>query len=144
MLFPTQSRPLSSLRALHRKWRSHGGAGANRPPANDSLQSRLIEVVRQTWYLGFTSFGGPPVHFQIFHARFVEKEKWVDEQTYQELFAICQGLPGPASTKMLFCLALLHAGFIPALVTFFLWWYASSYHVAGAAEYCIVCMLIEW
>lgn len=39
----------------------------------------------RTWDLGFTAFGGPPVHFQILHARFVEgqggKEKWVDEQT---------------------------------------------------------------
>ncbi|PLB52303.1 hypothetical protein P170DRAFT_453733 [Aspergillus steynii IBT 23096] len=114
MLLPTRSRPIASLRALHRSWRSHAGA-------TDPLLGRLGEVVRHTWYLGFTSFGGPPVHFQIFHARFVEQEKWVDEQTYQELFAICQGLPGPASTKMLFCLALLHAGFIPALLVFVLW-----------------------
>jgi chromate transport protein ChrA len=40
---------------------------------------------------------------------------------YQELFAVCQALPGPASTKMLFCIALLHAGFIPAVFVFFLW-----------------------
>jgi len=49
------------------------------------------------------------------------KEKWVDEQTYQELFAICQGLPGPGSTKMLFCLTLLHAGFVPAVFAFLIW-----------------------
>ncbi|KOC07233.1 hypothetical protein AFLA70_580g000500 [Aspergillus flavus AF70] len=120
MLLLTWSRIASSLRALNQTWRSH--AGATSPSrAEGSLFSRLSEVIRYTWYLGFTSFGGPPVHFQIFHAQFVEKEKWVDEQTYQELFAICQGLPGPGSTKMLFCLALLHAGFIPALLAFFLW-----------------------
>ncbi|KAL4756885.1 putative chromate ion transporter [Aspergillus foveolatus] len=120
MLLLTRSRLASSLRTLNRTWRSH--AAATSPARTEEpLFSRLSEVVRHTWYLGFTSFGGPPVHFQIFHARFVEKEKWVDEQTYQELFAICQGLPGPGSTKMLFCLALLHAGFIPALLAFFLW-----------------------
>ncbi|OJJ51930.1 hypothetical protein ASPSYDRAFT_96054 [Aspergillus sydowii CBS 593.65] len=120
MLLLTRSRLVSSLRALNRKWRSHAGATES-AYAKVPLLGRLSEVVRHTWYLGFTSFGGPPVHFQIFYARFVEKEKWVDEQTYQELFAICQGLPGPGSTKMLFCLALLHAGFIPALIAFFLW-----------------------
>ncbi|RDH19789.1 hypothetical protein M747DRAFT_342065 [Aspergillus niger ATCC 13496] len=105
MLLLTHSRPISSLRALHRSWRSHAGA-TDPARAEEPLLERLGEVVRHTWYLGFTSFGGPPVHFQIFHARFVEQEKWVDEQTYQELFAICQGLPGPGSTKMLFCLTL--------------------------------------
>ena len=45
------------------------------------MLGRLGEAIRHTWYLGFTSFGGPPVHFQIFHTRFVEQEKWVDEQT---------------------------------------------------------------
>ncbi|KAE8372496.1 chromate transporter-domain-containing protein [Aspergillus bertholletiae] len=120
MLLPTRSRVISPLRALHRKWRSHVGA-ADAAHAEEPLLSRFVEIVQHTWYLGFTSFGGPPVHFQILHARFVEKEKWVDEQTYQELFAICQGLPGPGSTKMLFCLALLHAGFIPAVLAFLLW-----------------------
>jgi hypothetical protein len=80
MLLSTRSRLISPLRALNRTWRSHAGAT---DPANtgEPLLGRLGEVVRHTWYLGFTSFGGPPVHFQIFHARFVEQEKWVDEQT---------------------------------------------------------------
>ncbi|KAF2446169.1 chromate ion transporter-like protein [Karstenula rhodostoma CBS 690.94] len=78
------------------------------------------------WDLGFTAFGGPPVHFQILHRRFVEGQghfgaKWIDEQTYQELFAICQALPGPASTKMVFCIALMHAGFAGAVWAFLLW-----------------------
>lgn len=72
------------------------------------------------WDLGFTSFGGPPVHFQIYHKRFVDGYKWIDEQTYQELFAICQALPGPASTKFGFCITLIHSGFIPALLAFML------------------------
>ncbi|KAH7104402.1 putative chromate ion transporter [Auriculariales sp. MPI-PUGE-AT-0066] len=72
-----------------------------------SLMSRLREVFVHTWDLGLTSFGGPPVHFQIFHERFVQGDlHWLDEQTYQELFALCQALPGPASTKMLFSIAL--------------------------------------
>lgn len=50
-----------------------------------SLLSRCRDVALRTWDLGFTAFGGPPVHFQIQHQRFVEgrggKRKWVDEQT---------------------------------------------------------------
>lgn len=49
------------------------------------LLHRLADVCARTWDLGFTAFGGPPVHFQILHQRFVEgrggKQKWVDEQT---------------------------------------------------------------
>ncbi|KAJ5781952.1 uncharacterized protein N7518_010435 [Penicillium psychrosexuale] len=123
LLFPL-SQCLSSLARLNHKWGSHrvsrGNEGTEKP-----LPGRLVDVFLRTWDLGFTAFGGPPVHFQILHGRFVEgqggKEKWVDEQTYQELFAICQGLPGPGSTKMIFCLALLHAGFIPAMLVFFIW-----------------------
>lgn len=51
------------------------------------LQWRLVELFMRTWDLGFTAFGGPPVHFQILHRRFVEGvgfsggSKWIDEQT---------------------------------------------------------------
>lgn len=120
---------------------------------NDKLGHRLLDVFLRTWDLGFVGFGGPPVHFQIIHRRFVEggegKPTWIDEQTvrskfsailfafstieqssysqstynrqYQELFAICQALPGPGSTKMLFCVILIHAGFIPAILVFLTW-----------------------
>jgi chromate transport protein ChrA len=42
-------------------------------------------------------------------------------QQYQELFAICQALPGPGSTKMLFCIVFIHAGFLPALFVLLTW-----------------------
>ncbi|EON69537.1 hypothetical protein W97_08797 [Coniosporium apollinis CBS 100218] len=92
---------------------------------NEKLLWRLGDVFSRTWDLGFIAFGGPPVHFQTLHRRFVDgsggKAPWIDEQTYQELFSICQALPGPGSTKMLFCMALIHAGFLPALAAFLLW-----------------------
>jgi hypothetical protein len=76
---PPFSRYLSSLRALNRRLQDRAAEGERK-----SLGSRLAEVFLRTWYLGFTSFGGPPVHFQIFHQKFVEGRhgpKWVDEQT---------------------------------------------------------------
>lgn len=54
------------------------------PPHDGSLPNRILETFLRTWDLGFTAFGGPPVHFQIIHARFVEGKggvKWIDEQT---------------------------------------------------------------
>jgi hypothetical protein len=46
------------------------------------LLLRLKGVFLRTWYLGFTSFGGPVVHFQIFHSKFVDgPNPWIDEQT---------------------------------------------------------------
>jgi len=55
----------------------------------DKLGERLLDVFLRTWDLGFTGFGGPPVHFRIIHQRFVEgmglrggkKAPWIDEQT---------------------------------------------------------------
>ncbi|KAJ7510154.1 chromate transporter-domain-containing protein [Mycena galericulata] len=108
------------------------------PPAasKNSLPSRLRDVFLRTWDLGFISFGGPPVHFQIFHRRFVDGQgdaPWIDEQTYQELFAICQALPGPASTKMAFCIAHIHAGLLPAILFFLIWSLPGALGMFGLA-----------
>lgn len=54
-------------------------------PNTQNLSFRLADVFLRTWDLGFTAFGGPPVHFQILHQRFVESRgayaAWIDEQT---------------------------------------------------------------
>jgi hypothetical protein len=77
------SQSVSSLAHLSHKWRSR--ASREHEGSGKPLPSRLLDVFLRTWDLGFTAFGGPPVHFQILHSRFVEgkgdKEKWVDEQT---------------------------------------------------------------
>ncbi|KAH0344405.1 chromate transporter, partial [Aureobasidium melanogenum] len=94
-------------------------------PNNQHLPFRLADVFLRIWDLGFTAFGGPPVHFQILHQRFVESRgayaAWVDEQTYRELFALAQALPGPGSTKILFTLVAYHAGLICAIFAFLVW-----------------------
>ncbi|KAK2466095.1 hypothetical protein APHAL10511_001737 [Amanita phalloides] len=89
-----------------------------------SLKTRLYDVLTRMYDLGFIGFGGPPVHIQILRRRFVDGKgglPWMDEQTFQELFVIAQSLPGPGSTKLLFTVAQVHAGVVPALLAFLLW-----------------------
>jgi hypothetical protein len=70
---------------IYRAVRAHTRDQRNSLKANDkSLGWRITDVFARTWDLGFTSFGGPPVHFQILHHRFVEGGggyQWIDEQT---------------------------------------------------------------
>ncbi|KAF4969813.1 hypothetical protein FSARC_3038 [Fusarium sarcochroum] len=82
---------------------------------------RGLQTLRVNWHLGFTAFGGPPVHFKIFHDKFVTKLAWIDEQIFQELFSVSQALSGPASTKMLYCINLIHGGLLEAVLAFFIW-----------------------
>ena len=83
-LFSSVSQCLSSLALLNHKLGSHRVSWENEG-TEKLLSRRLMDVFLRTWDLGFIAFGGPPVHFQILHGRFVEgqggKEKWVDEQT---------------------------------------------------------------
>jgi chromate transporter len=47
-----------------------------------------------------TSFGGPIAHLGYFHEEYVKRRKWIDEQSYADLVALCQFLPGPASSQV--------------------------------------------
>ncbi len=65
--------------------------------------------------LGLTSFGGPVAHLGYYRNEFVERRKWLDEQTYADLVALCQFLPGPASSQVGISIGLLRAGYLGAL-----------------------------
>ena len=60
--------------------------------------------------LGCTSFGGPVAHLGYFRDEFVQRRKWLDEQTYADLIAFCQFLPGPASSQVGISLGLYRGG----------------------------------
>jgi chromate transporter len=60
--------------------------------------------------LGCTSFGGPVAHLGYFRTEFVGRRGWLDEEQYADLVALCQFLPGPASSQVGFALGLLRAG----------------------------------
>lgn len=61
--------------------------------------------------LGVTSFGGPTAHLGYFRAEFVERRKWLDDRAYADLVALCQFLPGPASSQVGMALGLQRAGY---------------------------------
>ena len=65
--------------------------------------------------LGVTSFGGPIAHLGYFRDELVVRRKWIDEAGYADLVALCQFLPGPASSQVGFALGLLRAGPLGAL-----------------------------
>lgn len=68
--------------------------------------------------LGLTSFGGPIAHLGYFRAELVERRGWVTESQFSQLLAICQFLPGPASSQLGFTLGLLRGGWRGALAAF--------------------------
>src|SRR5690606_18368452 len=66
--------------------------------------------------LGLTSFGGPIAHLAYFRDELVLRRRWLDEQSYADLIALCQFLPGPASSQVSFALGLSRGGFVGALL----------------------------
>ncbi|HET9617947.1 MAG TPA: chromate efflux transporter [Pseudolabrys sp.] len=81
----------------------------------EARQSRAAEVLRVSLRLGLTSFGGPVAHLGYFRDEYVVRRKWLDEATYADLVALCQFLPGPASSQVGIAIGQLRAGALGAL-----------------------------
>ena len=75
--------------------------------------------------LGLTSFGGPVAHLGYFRDAFVVRRRWFDEHTYADLVALCQFLPGPASSQVGISIGLARAG-LPGAVAAWLGFTAPS------------------
>jgi len=76
------------------------------------------EVFRVFLKLGVTSFGGPIAHLGYFRDELVRRRKWVDDREYGDLVALCQFLPGPASSQVGLGMGLHRAGPLGALAAF--------------------------
>lgn len=70
-----------------------------------------LEVLRVFIRLGLISFGGPIAHIGFFHEEFVKRRAWLDDAAYSDLVALCQFLPGPASSQVGFSVGLMRAGY---------------------------------
>lgn len=87
-------------------------------PESASARGSVQEVLGAFLKLGLTSFGGPIAHVGYFRREFVERRRWLGEGEFARLLALCQFLPGPASSQLGFSLGLLRAGWIGALAAF--------------------------
>jgi chromate transporter len=74
-----------------------------------------LEVFAVFLRLGLTSFGGPIAHLGYFRDELVARRKWLDERTYADLVALCQFLPGPASSQVGMAVGIARAGIPGAL-----------------------------
>lgn len=71
----------------------------------------MSEVLRIFTRLGLTSFGGPTAHLGYFREEFVGKRKWLTDDEYADLVALCQFMPGPASSQVGMAIGLKRAGY---------------------------------
>ncbi|PIE44122.1 MAG: chromate ion family chromate transporter [Gammaproteobacteria bacterium] len=77
-----------------------------------------IEVFLAFLKLGLTSYGGPIAHLGYFRRELIERRGWLSDNQFGQLLAICQFLPGPTSSQLGFCIGLLRAGWLGALLAF--------------------------
>lgn len=106
--------------------------------------SSVLEVARVFLKLGLTSFGGPIAHIGYFREEFVNRRKWLDEKAFADLVALCQFLPGPASSQLGIAIGNLRAGLwgglsswlgftIPSAVALILFGYSTGIMEKGAS-----------
>ena len=71
---------------------------------------RVLEVLGVATRLGLTSFGGPIAHLGYFREEYVRRRKWIEEDVYADLVALCQFLPGPTSSQVGIAIGIVRAG----------------------------------
>ncbi|MGG1553682.1 chromate transporter [Paenibacillus ferrarius] len=88
-------------------------AGQSKPT---SKPRALLEVLAVSTKLGLTSFGGPIAHLGYFHDEYIRRRKWMDERSYADLVALCQFLPGPASSQVGIGIGVIRAGLLGGII----------------------------
>ncbi|MEM9683843.1 MAG: chromate efflux transporter, partial [Pseudomonadota bacterium] len=104
------------------------------PPPTAAAQSSVLSIFLIFLRLGLTSFGGPIAHLGYFREEFVARRKWIDDAAYADLVALCQFLPGPASSQVGIGVGLLRGGYGGALAAW-LGFTAPSALIMIAAAY---------
>jgi chromate transporter len=91
------------------------GAAKTQPASPRGAPGHAGAVLLAFLRLGLTSFGGPVAHLDYFRTEFFERRRWLDDQSYTDLVALCQYLPGPASSQVGMAIGLGRAGWLGAL-----------------------------
>jgi len=79
------------------------------------VETRALEIFGVAARLGLTSFGGPVAHLGYFREEYVVRRRWLDEATYADLVALCQFLPGPASSQVGIAIGITRGGLLGGL-----------------------------
>ena len=77
---------------------------------DDSRRGSALEVLGVATRLGLTSFGGPVAHLGYFREEYVRRRRWITEDAYADIVALCQLLPGPTSSQVGVAIGILRAG----------------------------------
>ncbi|WP_349408955.1 chromate transporter [Pseudalkalibacillus sp. SCS-8] len=85
--------------------------------AKSIKRKRWLEIFSASTKLGFTSFGGPVAHLGYFKNEYIDKRKWLDDKTYADIIALCQFLPGPASSQVGIAIGMLRGGLLGGLIS---------------------------
>jgi chromate transporter len=83
--------------------------------ADAPAQANYLEIFLIFLRLGLTSFGGPIAHLGYFRQEFVERRKWISEQVFADLVALCNFLPGPTSSQVSYSIGMTRGGILGAL-----------------------------
>jgi len=96
-----------------------------------------VALVRETvsvfLRLGCTSFGGPVAHLGYFQNEFVQRRRWVNEATFADVVALCQFLPGPASSQVCLVLGYLRSGLMGGVLGWMAFTFPSAVLMIGFA-----------
>ena len=84
--------------------------------SNTPARGSALEVLWVALRLGLTSFGGPVAHLGYFREEYVRRRRWLDDAAYADLVALCQFLPGPASSQVGIAIGTMRAGWLGGLL----------------------------
>jgi len=93
----------------------------------------IIRVFLAATKLGLVSFGGPAAHIGYFYDEYVRRRKWLDAQSYADLTALCQFLPGPASSQAGIGIGMMRAGFAGGIAAWLGFTWPSALLMIGFA-----------
>src|SRR5699024_7975319 len=77
----------------------------------------LLAILLSSTKLGFTSFGGPVAHLAYFKDEYVDRKRWLDDRTYADIIALCQFLPGPASSQVGISIGMMRGGLLGGIIS---------------------------
>ena len=110
---------------------------SDRPPSGHAVAVFLVFL-----RLGCTSFGGPVAHIGFFRHEFVQRRRWLSDAAYADLVALCQFLPGPASSQVGMALGLMRAGRLGMLVAWLGFTLPSALLMLALVYLCITGLIV--